>query len=171
MGFPAQELNVEAIAAVRPDRIMGYAGPAFETGGQRNALSQIAPTVLYSFGSDADWRQRFHIEAEILGRTGQAQELESDYGGPWRLENGASSVPGSVVLDAGGTLFEPHAQIGDLNDTGSFCPDISAERLDLLLLLMRSSSRTSPSSAKTNRSSCLRRTRCRTPCPQSGSVG
>lgn len=155
VGFPG-ELNVEAVAALRPDLIMGFSSTAEEDPAFVEQLERIAPTVLYDFGTNADWRERFRKEAEILGRTAEAAELEARYddvaaeaaavdvppvafvrleidgGGTWRLEDPASSVPGSVLADAGLELFQPPADVGELNDTRSFYPDISGERLDLL---------------------------------------
>lgn len=155
VGFAA-ELNLEAVAALQPDLVMGYSGIAEEDPGVLDQLEQIAPTVLYDFGTNADWRGRFRTEAEILGRTDQAAALEAQYeevaaeaaavevppvafvrleidgGGTWRLEDPASSVPGSVLADAGLDLFQPPADVGELNPTQSFYPEISAERLDIL---------------------------------------
>lgn len=155
VGFP-NELDYEALAALGPELIIGFNEIEEADPAAFDKLSQIAPTVLYEFGTNADWRSRFHAEAEILGRTDEAEELEQRYeeafdlvddlddttfafvrfemdgGGAWRLENPATSIPGSVVADAGMELFEPPPGLGELNDNGSYIPNISAERLDQL---------------------------------------
>lgn len=155
VGFPA-ELNVEAVAALEPDLIMGFSEVALEDPAFVERLERIAPTVLYDFGTNADWRERFHLEAEILGRTDEARALEVQYeeaaaaaaesavpplafvrlevdgGGTWRLEDPDSSIPGSVIGDTGLDLFQPPPDVGERNDNQSYYPDISGERLDIL---------------------------------------
>lgn len=151
-----ESLNVEALAALRPDLIIGFNEIEKEEPSAFDTLSQIAPTVLYEFGTNALWRQRFETEAAIVGRSDRVAELEDAYaeatelaapyrnlsfafiryeidgGGTWRFENPGTSVPGSVLADAGGVLFDAPAGLGALNDNGSFVPDISAERIEVL---------------------------------------
>lgn len=155
VGFPA-ELNVEALAALEPELIIGFNSIEEAEPQAFDILTEIAPTVLYEFGNNADWRSRFHLEAEILGREAEADAFEQRYedsfdlvadvgdqqfaavryeiegGGTWRFELPDASIPGSVLQDAGMSPFPTPPDLGEANDNGSYIPDISGERLDLL---------------------------------------
>lgn len=68
------DLNYEAIAALKPDLILGiYAG--IDTVAYKR-LSAIAPTVVYRSGPwQADWREQTEIIGEALGKPEEAKAL------------------------------------------------------------------------------------------------
>jgi iron complex transport system substrate-binding protein len=150
-----ETISVEALAALAPDLIIGYDAIDRDRPDTFDTLSRIAPTVFYEFGNNGDWQVRAAAEAEIVGRTDEFEvlrqryldalaavpdsdatvafvRLEVDGGGTWRLEHPTASLPGSIATEAGLTVFSPDETLGELNPTGSFYPDLSAERLGAL---------------------------------------
>lgn len=69
------EPNVEAIAALRPDLILG-AKVRHEA--LYDQLSEIAPTV-FTESSGTNWKDGFALTADALGATEEAQEYLADY--------------------------------------------------------------------------------------------
>lgn len=71
------DLNFEAIAALRPDLILGvYSGIDQIT---YKRLSAIAPTIVYrSAPWGADWREQTEITGEALGQKAEAKQLITD---------------------------------------------------------------------------------------------
>jgi len=71
----AQNVDLEALAAARPDVILtgAFDGEIF-TDVAFERLQAIAPTVAFGFESDYLWRQYFMFFAGILGRATQARE-------------------------------------------------------------------------------------------------
>ncbi|PRA52383.1 iron ABC transporter substrate-binding protein [Ochrobactrum sp. MYb68] len=68
------DLNYEAIAALKPDLILGVYSGIDAVAYKR--LSAIAPTVVYRSGPwQADWREQAEIIAEALGKPKEAQAL------------------------------------------------------------------------------------------------
>lgn len=151
-----ESLNLEALARLQPDLIIGDARLEQSEPTAFGLLSEIAPTVLVETGTNAEWRANFERDAEIVGALDRTEEVEAIYesalgtlvdagdtsiafvryeingGGTWRLEGAETSVPGSIMIDAGVNVFEGPDGIGELNATGSFIPNISGELLGLL---------------------------------------
>jgi len=73
LGWP--EANLETILSLEPDVILSTKGSAGQIYDQ---LSQIAPTVLVKGGS-GNWKSRFRVIAEALGKTERAEQLMSEY--------------------------------------------------------------------------------------------
>lgn len=69
------ELNFEAIAALKPDLILGSKLRVDESYDQ---LSQIAPTVL-SIRPGFPWKENFLLTADALGLEGKAVEVLNEY--------------------------------------------------------------------------------------------
>ncbi|MEJ5081202.1 MULTISPECIES: iron-siderophore ABC transporter substrate-binding protein [unclassified Ochrobactrum] len=68
------DLNYEAIAALKPDLIVGIYSGIDAVAYKR--LSTIAPTVVYRSGPwQADWREQTEIIGEALGKPKEAQAL------------------------------------------------------------------------------------------------
>jgi iron complex transport system substrate-binding protein len=67
-----QSTNIEAIAALNPDVIVGYDYLIEELGGD---LSRIAPTVATEFPYGAAWQEEFMLVGEALGRRERAEEV------------------------------------------------------------------------------------------------
>jgi iron complex transport system substrate-binding protein len=150
-----ETLNLEAIAALRPELIIGFDTIDIARPEAFDVFSRIAPTVFYEFGDNGDWRDRARAEAMIIGRLDELAEFEERYddalagvpttdatvafvrlelddSGNWRLEHPTASIPGSIATAAGLEVFTSDGTLGELNDTGSFYAEISAERLDAL---------------------------------------
>lgn len=147
----AEELNLERIASLRPDLILGiYSGM---TKDEYARLSQIAPTVAQSadhvdFGEP--WPEQTVQTGQALGRTAQAKQLVSDVEAGLAKAKDAEDFTGkSLVVASGGKEFFAFAsadlrtrlftslgfqtpkRIDDLAGK-QFYASISEERLDLL---------------------------------------
>ncbi|MEV0147374.1 MULTISPECIES: iron-siderophore ABC transporter substrate-binding protein [unclassified Nonomuraea] len=70
-----QQLNLEAIMALKPDLILGS---KFRQAAFYDKLSKIAPTV-FTEKVGVTWKQNFLLDAEALGRKEKAAELLSAY--------------------------------------------------------------------------------------------
>jgi iron complex transport system substrate-binding protein len=70
-----QEPNVEAIAALKPDLILGS---KFRQAAFYDKLSNIAPTV-YTEKVGITWKENFLLDAEALGKKDQAEKLMAAY--------------------------------------------------------------------------------------------
>lgn len=71
------ELNVEAVAALEPDLILGVY--SFIDQAQYDSLSAIAPTVFApSATAAATWQEQTRITGQALGRSEQAEQLVAD---------------------------------------------------------------------------------------------
>ncbi|WP_219470878.1 ABC transporter substrate-binding protein [Nonomuraea rhizosphaerae] len=70
-----QQLNLEAIMALKPDLILGS---KFRQAAFYDKLSKIAPTV-FTEKVGVTWKQNFLLDAEALGKKDQAAKLLSDY--------------------------------------------------------------------------------------------
>jgi iron complex transport system substrate-binding protein len=152
--LPAEELNFEQIAALRPDLIIGlYSGLDRK---EYDTLSRIAPTVAQS-GEHADfgtpWRDMTRVAGRALGRSEQAEALiagveerfataraehpefagvELAYAGIYGAGQFYVETEGStrvqILLDLGFVVPDALAALGD----GAFYHELSAERLGLL---------------------------------------
>ncbi|NEQ31407.1 MAG: iron-siderophore ABC transporter substrate-binding protein [Leptolyngbya sp. SIO4C5] len=74
----ANSPNLEAIAALKPDLILGF---DYRDRKNYELLSQIAPTVLHEWrgtGED-DWKSLMNQMAEALGKTDRAEQILTDY--------------------------------------------------------------------------------------------
>ncbi len=76
VGTPSQP-NLEAIAALKPDLILGNAIRHKEV---YDKLSQIAPTVLMAEIGEA-WKENLQLHAQALGKQAEAEKLMSEYNG------------------------------------------------------------------------------------------
>ncbi|MGB7440976.1 MAG: iron-siderophore ABC transporter substrate-binding protein [Coleofasciculaceae cyanobacterium] len=64
--------SLEAIAKLKPDLILG----GVEANNDEYALlSQIAPTLLFTYGVDNEWEQQIQVIAKALGRSEQAERV------------------------------------------------------------------------------------------------
>ncbi|MEV0378963.1 iron-siderophore ABC transporter substrate-binding protein [Nonomuraea sp. NPDC050643] len=70
-----QQLNIEAIMALKPDLILGT---KFRQATFYDKLSKIAPTV-FTERVGITWKENFLLDAEALGKKDQAQQLLSSY--------------------------------------------------------------------------------------------
>lgn len=82
----AIEPSLEEIAAAEPDLILhaGFEGELFSSGSYEQ-FSEIAPTVVYEFVSDAKWRDYFRFYAEALSKGEEADDISAEYEA--RIEN------------------------------------------------------------------------------------
>ncbi|SEG55872.1 iron complex transport system substrate-binding protein [Nonomuraea solani] len=70
-----QQLNIEAIMALKPDLILGT---KFRQQAFYDKLSKIAPTV-FTEKVGVTWKENFLLDAEALGKKDQAQQLLTGY--------------------------------------------------------------------------------------------
>ncbi|GAA2206200.1 iron-siderophore ABC transporter substrate-binding protein [Nonomuraea monospora] len=70
-----QQLNLEAIMALKPDLILGS---KFRQAAFYDKLSKIAPTV-FTEKVGITWKDNFLLDAEALGKKDQAQQLLTGY--------------------------------------------------------------------------------------------
>lgn len=75
VGF--NEINLEKVAALRPDLILGGGG-AMEDG-RYEQFQQIAPTVAFDFLGFAPWKEALRRVAEVFGGTERIEEGIADY--------------------------------------------------------------------------------------------
>ncbi len=145
----AYEPNIEAVAAQRPDLIVGdeFIGDFYAD------LSGIAPTVLVSYLSNGGWRERFPAIADAVGRADRVEAIDAEYqavidglpeslGGEavafvrdagvdaFRIDNLPAAFPGSVAEDAGIPTLRPEG-VGEF-DEGSGFIEASGENLGAL---------------------------------------
>ncbi|MGH3585132.1 MAG: ABC transporter substrate-binding protein [Pseudonocardia sp.] len=75
LGF--DQLNLERIAALRPDLVLGNVQRVEEAYGE---LSRIAPTVAYeNAGAGRDWRESVRTIGDVLGTRGRVDERLAAY--------------------------------------------------------------------------------------------
>ncbi len=76
----AVEPGLEEIAAQTPDLILhaGIEGELFSSGSYEQ-FSEMAPTVVYDFESDAKWKDYFRFYANALNGLDAADEMLADY--------------------------------------------------------------------------------------------
>ncbi|MGQ0680058.1 MAG: iron-siderophore ABC transporter substrate-binding protein [Actinomycetota bacterium] len=154
--FESYEPNVEAIAALQPDLILGIFGGILEQG-QYDLLSRIAPTVaghpdfaVY----ETPWQEQTRMIGRALGRSARAEELvagvERDFAAAAARHpewEGASAVlaslfeqgrlgvypgatPATSFLEQLGFVIP--AELDEFFDESLFVAAISPERLDLI---------------------------------------
>lgn len=143
------EPNIESIAAVEPDLIIG---DEFHEG-IYDQLSEIAPTVLVEYVSNGGWRERFLAVAEAVGREERAEKVEADYerviselperlkettvafirpaNGQFRIDSTEAAFPGSVADDAGIPTLDAPGGVGETDEDSGFV-SVSGERLDVV---------------------------------------
>lgn len=152
--LPAAELNVEQVAGLRPDLILGVFGGL--TRREYETLSRVAPTVASDpryrdFGTP--WQQQTRMTARALGRGDRAERVVADLEREFRrarsehpeFEGRSASLP---IAEEGGTFsayvsedlrsrvltdlgFRIPDRIDELAGEG-FTAEISAERFRLL---------------------------------------
>lgn len=86
------EVNLEAIAALEPDLILGNQNKAEKLYPQ---LSEIAPTVL-SIRPGYPWKENFMLMSEALGMENEATEIMNSYADS--VEQLRESVPGDPTV-------------------------------------------------------------------------
>ena len=139
--------NLESIAALKPDLILGTT----EFQEQYQLLSQVAPTVLAEIETSGDWKRLLNQYAEALGKTDKAEEVMAGYNArieEFQVQMGdrlqetkvsivrlyqsiiqiylEDSFCGTIVADAG--LPRPPDQV---NTEQTFTMDISKELLHM----------------------------------------
>ena len=72
------EINYEAVAALRPDLILGTQVPGLAED-LYDKLSAIAVTALFAASSPGDWKQRAIRAADAVGRRAQGEDLAKAY--------------------------------------------------------------------------------------------
>ncbi|MGW6282599.1 ABC transporter substrate-binding protein [Kribbella sp. NPDC055071] len=116
------ELNLEAIAALKPDLILGSKLRANDL---YDKLSAIAPTV-FSIRPGFPWKENFLLVADALGEESKATTLLNDY--QKRANDVKSKVQGSPTISL--VRFRP-AEIrlyGNLSFIGVILKDIGLPR-------------------------------------------
>jgi iron complex transport system substrate-binding protein len=144
------EINVEALAAVRPDLVIASEFEAEEFG---DLFRDIAPTYFVPQDNNGEWRSRFLLVAGALGREEEAQEVSAAFDEfvadlPDSLgERTVAFVRSSALTDiradiletsfAGSVAREAGIPVLDLSEQVTVDPeaswiDLSEENLDLL---------------------------------------
>ncbi|MEU3185060.1 iron-siderophore ABC transporter substrate-binding protein [Streptomyces sp. NPDC006923] len=146
VGLVAQP-NLEAIAALKPDLILGS-----KVRDEKNyrALSAIAPTV-FSDTTGPGWRENFALHADALGRKNEAAQAVADYEAHVRRLTEALGGPAAArrttvgfvrfVEGADTRLYLNDTFVGSLfkdlrvgrpanQDTTGFSLDVSPEQID-----------------------------------------
>jgi iron complex transport system substrate-binding protein len=143
------EPNLEAVAAQRPDLILGdeYVGELYDK------LSAIAPTVLVAYINNGGWRERFPGLAEAAGKADLVAGIDAEYraaidalpdslsnetvafvradaDGAFRIDSLPSGFAGSVAEDAGIPTLRPEG-VGEF-DEGSGFITLSGEQMGVL---------------------------------------
>lgn len=144
------EINIEALAAARPDLIIASDWEAEES---EDAYRRIAPTFFTPWGSNGEWRERFRLVGEALNRTDEARRVSDAFDDfvttlpstvtdqtvafvraesltDIRADILASSFAGSVAREAGIPLLDLSGQV-DIDEDSSWV-DLSEENLVLL---------------------------------------
>ncbi|WOD36933.1 iron-siderophore ABC transporter substrate-binding protein [Nodosilinea sp. E11] len=75
LGQSAQ-INLEALAVLQPDLIIGAASDLEDT---YDKLSAIAPTVAFEMQTTADWQQPFRFHGQVLGLEAEAEAVLEQY--------------------------------------------------------------------------------------------
>jgi iron complex transport system substrate-binding protein len=139
--------NIEEIAALEPDLIIGY---DYSFDGIYDELSRIAPSVAITPTNGPEWKESFRKTAEVVGREEGYEEWLRSYEDRLRelrestdaegkavslLWNGdpsavriyaSGSQPGAIVEEAGFRL--PEIAQGD-DGTGVTSPNVSLEKI------------------------------------------
>ncbi|WP_433253390.1 ABC transporter substrate-binding protein [Streptosporangium sp. CA-135522] len=88
-----QAPNLEAIAALKPDLILGT---KFRQEQFYDKLNRIAPTV-FTEKVGTTWKENFLLDADALGKKAQADKLLADYQARARSLGGSDAVKVSIV--------------------------------------------------------------------------
>lgn len=72
----ADNPSLEAIARLQPDLILG---DVYANEDEYKLLSQIAPTLLYTYPVDDTWQEQMRSIAQVLGKTEQAQSAIAEH--------------------------------------------------------------------------------------------
>lgn len=147
----ADDINIERIAKLQPDLIIGAATANGKQTGIRETLSKIAPVVLLPWAGNSSWRKHFTDVAAVLNASGagvldtyqqQVAKAKAALGNraqkpvslvrvqgtsEFRIET-PLSFPGSVVADVG--IPRPAAQ--QQPDKGKDFRTTGPEQLDLV---------------------------------------
>ena len=70
------QINLEALAALQPDLIIGG---AWELEPTYDKLSAIAPTVAFEMQTTADWQRPFRFHGQVLGLESRAEAVLNQY--------------------------------------------------------------------------------------------
>ncbi|WP_432495398.1 ABC transporter substrate-binding protein [Kineococcus auxinigenes] len=120
---PLDQIDLEAVAALRPDLVLGSALRVQELYPQ---LSQIAPTVL-SHRPGFPWKENLLLAGDALGVRGEAEALLTDYqerADALRAELGATPPTISLVRFMPGRI----RLYGDLSFIGVVLGDVGLPR-------------------------------------------
>jgi iron complex transport system substrate-binding protein len=72
----SDQINLEALAVLQPDLIIGA---AWDMEGTYDKLSAIAPTVAFEMQTTADWQRPFRFHAQVLGLESRAETVLGQY--------------------------------------------------------------------------------------------
>jgi iron complex transport system substrate-binding protein len=72
----ADDPSLETIAQLQPDLILG---DVYSNQDEYNLLSQIAPTLLYTYAVDEQWQSQIRAIAQALGKSEQAEQVIKQY--------------------------------------------------------------------------------------------
>lgn len=150
-----ETLNIEAVAALKPDLILGMYGEL--TGPEYDQLSKIAPTVAQSADHVAygtPWQEMTRTAGVALGRQDQATKVIADVEGLFAkaakdhpefqgtdLVYAGAYGPGTVYVESSHSSrlapllalgFRVPAEIDQLIGNDKFSSDLSDEQLDVL---------------------------------------
>jgi len=112
--------SLERILALKPDLILGsdYVDSSY------NALSQIAPTVLISYGHSGEWKDFFMHYAEVLGKTAEAEQVMARY--YQRLEDFQQQM-GTRAAEVDVSIVRVYPTYVNLYLKDSFCGTVIAD--------------------------------------------
>jgi iron complex transport system substrate-binding protein len=68
----ADDPSLETIAQLEPDLILG---DTYANEDESELLSQIAPTLLFTYAVDEDWQEQMRVVAKALGKSEQAEAV------------------------------------------------------------------------------------------------
>ena len=121
------EMNMEALAAARPDLIIASDWEAEES---EDAFRRIAPTFFVPWGTNGEWRERFRLVGEALGRDAEAGAVSDEF------DEFVASLPSTVTDQTvafvrAESLTDIRADILDTSFAGSVASEAGIPLLDL----------------------------------------
>lgn len=122
----ADDPSLETIAQLQPDLILG---DTYANADEYDLLSQIAPTLLFTYAVDNEWQEQIRIVAKALGKSAQAEQVIANHSqsvtqAKTSLEPMVSKYPRILLL--GSEQIEAGIQIDPYNHD-SYCSALLEE--------------------------------------------